>query len=596
MLLSIVIPTRNRAHYLSDALDALTKSCSQEKHIQITVVDDGSSIAYSKKNQALCRKYGAQYRTYLKNHGPAFARNRGLFESKGDWIAFLDDDVTVREDWYQNVRLTLNEVSSNTLGIEGVTKAKGTGLWDSEVENLDGGACISSNIIYRKDILYTLNGFDESFTGPYAEDQELALRVKKYGIILFNKSVIAFHQPRNINLSKHLLNTGKRMSSLLKAEFNFSMKHRDRYHTFRCGIHFWDIYGSILFKHWFTTLRRRKLTTLLRRPRQALVLLLSAIIEQLIAWILLPYYGLSMLYRHPIDPLLFLDKNRTAHLWRFNRNSSVSHITLRPKPIQSSLFPFTKRTVYNISSKVTKLSFLTERKNPNLFLRIDDIFFKDLASVDLLIKKAELWEVPFVAAITGDDFCNSRNRDRINQLVAQGAIVGIHGFNHQGTFGPFLSEILQLSFPGINDRLAKLTNNQLFQEIKPYVFIPPFNAISWDQLQFLGNTFSIICGGPESVRFTHYLFGPSVFANGSIFFPSLTPFYSQASKLTAPDQIELMQNSTIPLCITLHFTHEKLDQLSSLDKLITKIGNHLHHWDILRTSSKDSKKTKKEIS
>lgn len=86
-LVSIVIPTYNRANYVSNAVrSALNQTWP---HCEVIVVDDGSTDG----TEEALQEFGDRVR-YFKtaNCGVAAARNRGIGESCGEWIAFLDSD------------------------------------------------------------------------------------------------------------------------------------------------------------------------------------------------------------------------------------------------------------------------------------------------------------------------------------------------------------------------------------------------------------------------------------------------------------------------------------------------------------------------
>jgi glycosyltransferase involved in cell wall biosynthesis len=92
---SIVIPSYNRAVTLSYCLDSIVNQTYQ--NFEIIVVDDGS--ADNTKDIVLEYKNKCDI-TYIKqeNLGAQAARNRGIFESKYDWIAFQDSD----DEWLPN--------------------------------------------------------------------------------------------------------------------------------------------------------------------------------------------------------------------------------------------------------------------------------------------------------------------------------------------------------------------------------------------------------------------------------------------------------------------------------------------------------------
>jgi glycosyltransferase involved in cell wall biosynthesis len=86
-VVSVVIPTHNRAHMVGDAIDsALQQSL---KGAEIIVVDDGSTD----DTEARVRGYGDRVR-YVKtpNGGVAHARNIGMRHATGRYLTFLDSD------------------------------------------------------------------------------------------------------------------------------------------------------------------------------------------------------------------------------------------------------------------------------------------------------------------------------------------------------------------------------------------------------------------------------------------------------------------------------------------------------------------------
>lgn len=89
-LITIIIPTYNRADKICDAIDSVLNQTY--KNTQIVVIDDGSTDHTAQ----LVKKYtGIEY-YYKKNGGQASARNLGLKYAKGPIIASLDSD----DIWY----------------------------------------------------------------------------------------------------------------------------------------------------------------------------------------------------------------------------------------------------------------------------------------------------------------------------------------------------------------------------------------------------------------------------------------------------------------------------------------------------------------
>jgi glycosyltransferase involved in cell wall biosynthesis len=90
---TVVIPCFNAAPFLRETLEsALNQSHAP---FEVLVVDDGSTD----ESAAIAESFGPPVRVISqRNQGESVARNRGVEEAGGNWIAFLDaDDVWLRE-------------------------------------------------------------------------------------------------------------------------------------------------------------------------------------------------------------------------------------------------------------------------------------------------------------------------------------------------------------------------------------------------------------------------------------------------------------------------------------------------------------------
>jgi glycosyltransferase involved in cell wall biosynthesis len=104
---SVVVPTFNRAQQVQAALMSVLAQTYSE--LEVIVVDDGSSDGTRGAVQRLIRQQSSdskRIRYFLQpNQGPSAARNKGIAEAYGDWIAFLDsDDVWLPEKLEWQVR------------------------------------------------------------------------------------------------------------------------------------------------------------------------------------------------------------------------------------------------------------------------------------------------------------------------------------------------------------------------------------------------------------------------------------------------------------------------------------------------------------
>lgn len=91
-LVSVVVPTFNRADCLADTLSSVFAQTHQD--IEVLLVDDGSTDG----TRALVEsRWGRDSRLrylFQPNRGVSAARNYGMREARGDYIAFLDSDDT----------------------------------------------------------------------------------------------------------------------------------------------------------------------------------------------------------------------------------------------------------------------------------------------------------------------------------------------------------------------------------------------------------------------------------------------------------------------------------------------------------------------
>ncbi|MGH7576184.1 MAG: glycosyltransferase [Longimicrobiales bacterium] len=101
---SVVIPTYNRAAMLAGAVHSAVSQ--DHKPLEILVVDDGSTD----ETRKVCERFPGVVRyVYQENRGVSVARNRGLGEARGEYIAFLDSD----DEWHPSkLRIQLSALAA----------------------------------------------------------------------------------------------------------------------------------------------------------------------------------------------------------------------------------------------------------------------------------------------------------------------------------------------------------------------------------------------------------------------------------------------------------------------------------------------------
>lgn len=177
--ISVVIPAYNSAAFLPLALASVR--AQERSDVEIVVVDDGST---DETPAALAALAGDDLRILQQaNAGPAAARNRGIRESRGEWIAFLDADCY----WLPGKLAAQLAVAGEETGIvytgsllvdeQGRTMATRPAIVRERlIEGLIWGNLIStSSVMARRAALLEGGGFDETLR--IGEDWDLWLRL-----------------------------------------------------------------------------------------------------------------------------------------------------------------------------------------------------------------------------------------------------------------------------------------------------------------------------------------------------------------------------------------------------------------------------------
>ena len=206
-LVSVIIPSYNCEAYVLDAIDSVMKQT--HRPLEIIVIDDGSmdntqkvihESFFPSGDTINKQNLNIQY-FYQSNQGPAAARNRGIKEARGKYIAFLDaDDLWVKNklersicflkesnfDWICTSMLKIKE--SGEKFVKGIPN--GSFVLDprtKEIKQLTKGIFFFSSIavhtptiVVKKECFDKVGLFDESFC--ICEDTDLWLRFEEAGL------------------------------------------------------------------------------------------------------------------------------------------------------------------------------------------------------------------------------------------------------------------------------------------------------------------------------------------------------------------------------------------------------------------------------
>ncbi|MBP7653943.1 glycosyltransferase [Candidatus Dependentiae bacterium] len=221
--ISVIIPTRNRADRLILALDSLYSQNFEPDKFEIIVVDNGSSD--NTKDTAMLFKNKFKNFSYVfeEKKGLHIGRNLGMKLSKGNIIAYIDDDVKVGDKWLEGISETFQNPETALAGgnnfpdfetappvwFDKIWNYNEYGKYVSIFSILDFGNQIKEinpvyvwgcNYIIRKNVLMKICGFhpdsmpDELL--KYRGDGEtyVSKEVKKMNYkIMFNPKISVYH-------------------------------------------------------------------------------------------------------------------------------------------------------------------------------------------------------------------------------------------------------------------------------------------------------------------------------------------------------------------------------------------------------------------
>jgi GT2 family glycosyltransferase len=205
-----VIPTWNRRDLLATLLQNL--AAQTRPFEEIIVVDNGSED----DSAELADGAGARVLRMGRNLGFAAAVNRGIEAADAEWVAILNNDVTLEPDWLTKL-LEAAAQEDIWFATGKILQAANHQLVDGTFDEISRGGCASrcgsgkpdgpawnqtrrirvapmTAAIFRRHLFRDLGGLDETF-GSYMEDADFGLRCALAGRGgLFVPSAVAYHR------------------------------------------------------------------------------------------------------------------------------------------------------------------------------------------------------------------------------------------------------------------------------------------------------------------------------------------------------------------------------------------------------------------
>lgn len=114
-LISVIIPTRNRSIYLSDTIESIYQNNFPANQFEVLVIDNGSTDDTKLKCLAFEKKYSNLKYFFEGKNGLHYGRHKGMLESKGEVLIYIDDDVIVSTKWLKSFQETFDKDSKIVL-------------------------------------------------------------------------------------------------------------------------------------------------------------------------------------------------------------------------------------------------------------------------------------------------------------------------------------------------------------------------------------------------------------------------------------------------------------------------------------------------
>lgn len=209
--ISVIMPCFNSANFISESIESILKQTFSD--FELILIDDGSTD----ESLEIIRQYQqVDSRVVVvekENTGPADSRNRGVFESKGEWIAILDSDdiahhtrlekqykyVSQRQDIVM-IGSGFTEINSNGDPIKCHYYPAAHSILVKRLQRLMAFPAHSS-LMYRSEVVKRIGGFNARYLS--SEDIDIWLRLAENGrIICLGDALVKVRKHAN-NVSNH---------------------------------------------------------------------------------------------------------------------------------------------------------------------------------------------------------------------------------------------------------------------------------------------------------------------------------------------------------------------------------------------------------
>lgn len=225
--ISVIIPAYNSANYIERCINSVMNQTIPV--YEIIVINDGSTDKTIEILSNIKKKHnGIDLLKVMNqvNSGPSKARNLGVKESNGNWIAFLDAD----DEWLpEKIESQIAVLNKNPdCAIIGTTNFfshdKNSIIKVSFKKMLFKNYFITSSILVKKEIFLNIL-FDEKI--KYAEDYRLWIQIIKWNeAILMHQCLVVYAENKNRYARNSLSNSLWKMEKSTLSTFQYLLSKK----------------------------------------------------------------------------------------------------------------------------------------------------------------------------------------------------------------------------------------------------------------------------------------------------------------------------------------------------------------------------------
>lgn len=247
-LVSVIIPCYNHAHFLGEAIESVLKQTYP--YFEVIVIDDGSTDNSSE----IATRYSNVRCIRQENQGLSGARNRGIRESKGSYLIFLDADD----------RLLPNALE---IGVNAFNSHPGYAFVYGRSQQIDlkgnfipaiydpvptdhylallrrNHIWMPAQVMYRRNTFDQVEGFHPALSA--AADYDLYLRISRCFPVYNHNQIIAEYRQHPDNMSRNYGLMLKTTITVLRSQRRFLRGNKRYKQAYKEGINFWQsFYGE----------------------------------------------------------------------------------------------------------------------------------------------------------------------------------------------------------------------------------------------------------------------------------------------------------------------------------------------------------------